>query len=82
MTIGGHLIKSWSKTLAVLALSSGEAELMSLVKGSTESLGLQALHKDFDIEMNICVKSDATAAIGIVSRYGLGKVRRLARRHL
>ena len=35
----GHLLKSWPKTIAVLALSSGEAELMAVVKGSVEALG-------------------------------------------
>ena len=69
---------SWSKTLAVLALSSGEAELMSLVKAGTEALGLQALYRDFGEEMSIPIASDATAAIGMVSRLGLGKVRHLA----
>ena len=76
--VGGHCIKSWSKTLPVLALSSGEAELMSVVKGTTESMGLQALYKDLGMDMKIAVRSDATAAIGIVSRAGFGKVRHLA----
>ena len=77
-SVGGPLLKSWSKTLAVLALSSGEAELMSLVKAGTEALGLQALYRDFGEEMSITIASDATAAIGMVSRLGLGKVRHLA----
>ena len=75
---GGHLLKSWSKTIPVLALSTGEAELMSLVRACTEALGLQALYKDLNVDVEIRVYSDATAAIGIVSRLGLGRVRRLA----
>merc|ERR1739836_175722 len=75
--IGDHCIKSWAKTLPVLALSSGEAELMAVVKGTTEALGLQALFSDLGMSKKIAVRSDATASIGIVSRIGLGKVRHL-----
>ena len=75
---GEHLIKSWAKTLPVIALSTGEAELMSVVKGTTEALGLQAVLRDFGIEVGIDIRSDATAAIGMVGRLGLGKVRHLA----
>ena len=76
--MGGYCIKTWAKTLPILALSTAEAELMAVVKGSTEVLGLQALLKDLGIEMKAAVKSDATAAIGIVGRLGLGKVRHLS----
>ena len=75
---GEHLIKSWAKTLPVIAMSSGEAELMSIVKGTTEALGLQAVLQDFGIEVSIDIRSDATAAIGMVGRLGLGKIRHLA----
>ena len=76
--IGAHCLKSWAKTLPILALSSGEAELMAVVKGSTECFGLQALFHDLGMTVRNSIKSDATAAIGIVSRVGLGKVRHLA----
>ena len=72
------MLKSWAKTLPVIAMSSGEAELMSVVKGTTEALGLQAVLQDFGIEVGIDIRSDATAAIGMVGRLGLGKIRHLA----
>ena len=75
---GGHCIKTWAKPLSVLALSSGEAELMAVVKGAQEGLGMKALLADWGIEARIHEKSDATAAIGIVARTGPGKVRHLA----
>ena len=75
---GRHCLKSWAKTLPILALSSGEAELMAVVKGTTELMGLQALFADLGVDVKMRVRSDATAAIGIVSRVGLGKVRHLA----
>ena len=76
--MNGHLLKSWAKTLPVLALSTGEAELMSSVRGSTEALGVQAIYKDFGIDILLRVESDATAAIVRVGRLGLGKVRHLS----
>ena len=55
-----------------------EAELASLVRASAESLGLQSLLGDYGFKVNIVVQSDASAAIGMVKREGLGKVRHLA----
>ena len=72
------MVKSWSKTQSTIALSSGEAELAAVVKGATEAFGLQAILEDFGIPVNLHLRSDATAAIGMVKREGLGKVRRLA----
>ena len=62
----------------ILALSSGESELGALVKGCTEGLGLQSLLQDFDITVQVKIRSDSTAAIGMVRRLGLGRVRHLA----
>ena len=74
---GKHLIKSWSSTQSVIALSSGEAEYYGIVKGASVGLGLQSVLKDFDVEVDLTIKSDATAAIAIASRRGLGKVRHI-----
>ena len=74
---GSHLIKSWSSTQSVIALSSGEAEYYGIVKGASVGMGLKAVLKDFEVEATITIKSDATAAIAIASRRGLGKVRHI-----
>ena len=37
----GQFVKSSSKTMGVLALSSGESELAAVVRAATEGLGLQ-----------------------------------------
>ena len=74
---GKHLIKSWISTQTVVALSSGEAEYYGMVKGASVALGLQAVLSDFDIQCSIALKSDASAAIAIASRRGLGKVRHI-----
>jgi hypothetical protein len=75
---GLNTLKTWSKTQSVIALSSGEAELGAIVKSSAEALGLKSLLADFGIWVTLAVKSDASAAIGMVKREGLGKVRHLA----
>ena len=75
---GTGVLKSWSKTQATIALSSGEAELAAVVKGATEGLGMRAVLADFGIDVGLSMYSDATAAIGMVRREGLGRVRHLA----
>ena len=74
----GGLIKSWSKTQATIALSTGEAELSALAKSSAEGLGLQSLLKDLGTTAPLIIHTDASAAIGIASRQGLGRIRHLA----
>merc|ERR1712020_111290 len=72
---GGCYLKGWSKTMEILALSSGESELGALVRACTEGLGMKALIADFQRKVDIVIKSDATAAIGMARRLGLGRVR-------
>ena len=71
-------MKTWTKTLPTLALSTGEAELGAVVRGVTESDGLLAILNDFGVSPMTTLMSDASAAIGIVQRLGLGRVRHLA----
>ena len=75
----GTCLKSLSRTQLTIALSSGEAELAAVVAGAEEGLGMFSLLRDFGMTtMRLSLKSDATAAIGITEREGLGKVRHLA----
>ena len=48
------------------------------MKGAAEGLGVQSALADFGIQVSLEVHSDATAAIGICKRQGLGRVRHLA----
>ena len=77
MLIGSHGIKVWSKTQAVVARSSAESELYGAVRGASEALGLQALASDFGDDLNMRLHMDATAAMGIIQRKGLSKVRHI-----
>ena len=39
----GQFVKVWSKTMGVLALSSGESELAAVDRAATEGFGLQSI---------------------------------------
>ena len=75
---GLHLIKHWSTTQTTVALSSAEAELTGICKGSAQGLGLQALVQDLRLGWTLRVATDAAAAVGICRRRGLGKIRHMA----
>ena len=74
---GSHVLKTWCRTQATVALSSAEAELYGLVRASSEALGLASLHQDLGTSMRCTVLVDATAALAIVARQCVGRVRHL-----
>lgn len=80
--LGRHCLKAWSKTQSVIAKSSGESELYGIIKGSSEGLGLVTLASDFGEKMNVRVHVDATAAMGMVERRGISRVRHIEVDHL
>ena len=65
-------------TQSTVTLSSAEAELSGIAKGASVSLGLVSIAKDLGFDWALAIHTDATAAIGIARRNGLGKVRHLA----
>ncbi len=75
--LGRHAIKTWSSTQTGVSLSSGEAELNGVLKGSAMGLGFQSLLQDLGIDVPLRVWTDSSAAIGICNRQGLGKLRHL-----
>ena len=76
IAIGAHLIRAYAKTQSVIAKSSGESELYAAVRAATEGLGILTLLSDFgQKEMRASIGMDASAAIGIVQRQGIGKLR-------
>ena len=75
--VGTHAVKHWSSTQASIALSSGEAEFAGVIRGAGQGLGYQALLRDLGIEMPLRVWTGSSAAIGVCSRQGLGKLRHL-----
>ena len=78
IALGGHLIKTYSKTQATIAKSSGESELYGVIRASTECLGISTLLEDFGMAgVKVRVGMDANAAMGIVQRKGLNKLRHI-----
>ena len=75
--LGAHAIKSWSRQQRTIALSSAEAETYGMVACSTELLGLQACARDLGISLGVSVYADASAALGIIKRRGIGKMRHI-----
>jgi hypothetical protein len=75
--LGKHCMKHWSSTQTSISLSSGEAEFAGVIRGAGQGLGYQALLKDVGVELPLRVWTDSSAAIGICSRQGLGKLRHL-----
>ena len=73
--LGEHPVKGWSVTQALIALSSGEAEYYGIVKGSSVGLGARSVLRDLGSSVRVCVMTDSSAAKGMASRKGLGKVR-------
>ncbi len=63
----------------MVALSSGEAEYYVLVKAASVGLGIRSIAQDLGMRFpeKICIRADASAAIGIANRVGIGKVRHI-----
>ena len=74
---GSHCIKHWATTESTLSLSSGESELHGIAKGVQHALGIKSMCADIGGAKPHHVHSDATAALGIACRQGLGKLRHL-----
>ena len=72
-----HCVRHWSKTQTTVSLSSGEAELHGICMGAQQGLGLQSICRDLGFQYKIRLHSNATAAIGIARRRGMGKIRHL-----
>ena len=75
--LGRHTLETWSSTQVGVSLSSGEAELHGVVKGAGVGLGFQSLLADLGLQLPLRVWTGSSAAVGICSRQGLGRLRHL-----
>ena len=75
--VGSHLIKAYSRMQSNIALSSGEAEFYALVAAGSEALGAVAMTEDLGDKLEAYLYADASAAIGVANREGLGRIRHL-----
>ena len=75
--LGAHTIRTWSKTQNTIAQSSAESELLAIVRAATEALGCMSLALDLGLTFDTRMHVDASAALGILERKGVGKIRHL-----
>ena len=75
---GSHMVSHWSRTQQVIALSSAEAELNGICKASQEGLAASQLAKELLVPESLVVKTDASAARGVVQRQGSGRIKHLS----
>lgn len=72
-----HATKGRSKTQSFGSLSSGESELHAALKSAAGTFGFMSMLKDLNWTMEGKVYGDASAALGIVHRAGLGKIQHI-----
>ena len=75
-------MQHWSRTQSTIALSSAEAELNAILKMGQEMLGIRELLKEMGVNKELVINCDSSAAKGILSRRGSGKVKHLQVRQL
>ena len=79
---GVVVVKGWSSTQAVIALSEGETEYYAALKGASQALGLKSMMADLGMTVSITLFTDSSAAKGVIHRVGLGKLRHLVTGYL
>ena len=79
---GAHCLRSWATTQRFVTLSSGEAELMAVVKATSEAIGVQQLAADWQMPFSIDIFVDSSAALAVTARKGNGKLRHVKIGHL
>lgn len=66
----------------MIGLSSGELELYASLNATAEGLGTIAVLSDLGWRMRGDIWGDASAALGVINRRGLGKTRHIDTGHL
>ena len=75
--LGESVVRSWSKDQKVVAKSSAEAELYAANLGGEQAIGMKTMLKEMGHEVKIVVHIDSSAAIGVLQRKGISKIRHL-----
>ena len=82
ITCGRHVLRTWSSTQPVVALSSAEAELYAMVEGTTRGLGLQTMLKEMGVKTSLVLATDSSGAKSHSSTRGLGRMRHIEVKNL
>ena len=80
--LGSHCLRTAGNLQSTVSLSSGEAENYAAVQGAAAGLGMAALFADWGIQLKVVLGTDSSAARGLSSRRGIGKVRHIETRFL
>ena len=75
--LGKHCIGTKCRHQSTIALSSGEAEFYASVSAISRAIGLKQPLADWEIPVSISLGMDATAAISMQNREGLGKAKHI-----
>jgi hypothetical protein len=73
----GFLLGHWCRTQPTIALSTCEAELVSMSTGVVEAKLAQTLCKELTLDRELHLHSDSAAGIASVSKRGFGRLRHL-----
>lgn len=79
---GSHVIDCSCGRQSVVALSSGEAEFYSMTRGAASGIQTTQIFAGFGYDLIQVMKCDSSAARGIASRNGSGKVKHLSIKQL
>ena len=71
------MTKGWSVIQKTVALSSGKAGMIAVVKGVQVGIGVKSMLADWGGTLRVVEMCDSTAAIGIMNRRGVGKSRHI-----
>ena len=71
------VVKHLSSTQRPRVLSSCEAELYAMNKEAAEAMGIWSLAPDTGITFDLLLRTDASAALGVVNKHRVGKTRHM-----
>ena len=74
----GHFVRD----LKLVLQSSGESEFAGGGAVANEEVGLAGVYREFGIDMQVYLGFDSTAATGMCTRRGVGRVRHIDIRFL
>ena len=74
---GKHMVESSCGRQSLVALSSAEAEFYGMITGAPSGVQTQQIFEELGVKLKIVMKCDSSAARGIASRNGSGKVEHL-----
>ena len=82
--IGNHCVKTWSSTQGAYALSSAEAEFYAMIEAVLRAKGVvnTMIELGFEVQHELQLHTDSSAAKSFVSRKWLGKMKHLEIRDL